>query len=91
LHSTTANKGFADVKYMKKIFYLSLTCTLLFSSPFETQKEKSFDLSVFDTKSKDIHKKAMENEKVKCRKVCDKKIYKEQKIADAISFYKKTL
>ncbi len=74
---------------MKKIIYLSLTCTLLFSSPFETPKEKSFDLSAFNTKRETVHKKAMKNKKIKCRKVCDKKIYNEQKIADAISFYKK--
>ena len=31
---------------------------------------------------------SMENKKIKCRLVCDKKIYKEQRIASAISFYK---
>ena len=30
----------------------------------------------------------MKNKKIKCRWVCDKKVYKEQKIADAISFYR---
>jgi hypothetical protein len=33
---------------------------------------------------------AMQNKKIKCRWVCDKKIYKEQKIAEAISFYKES-
>jgi len=44
--------------------------------------------SSFETKVSPENRKAMENKKVKCRWVCDKKIYKEQKIADAISFYK---
>ena len=75
---------------MKKVLFISLTISVLFSSPFDTPKEKSFDLSAFDTKRELNNEKAIKNEKIKCRKVCDKKIYNEQKIADAISFYKKT-
>ncbi len=44
----------------------------------------------FEKKCSSESKKAMENEKVKCRWVCDKRIYKEQRIAEAIEFYKKT-
>lgn len=44
--------------------------------------------SSFETKFSPENEKAMENKKIKCRWVCDKKLYKEQKIADAISFYK---
>jgi hypothetical protein len=44
---------------------------------------------MFDTKRSEVNQKVIENKKLKCRYVCDKKIYKEQKIADAISFYKR--
>lgn len=46
------------------------------------------DLAVFETKVTKENKMASENEKVKCRYVCDKKVYKEQKIHEAVSFYK---
>jgi hypothetical protein len=42
----------------------------------------------FEKKPSKLNCDAMKNEKIKCRWVCDKKIYKEQKIAEAISFYK---
>ncbi len=74
---------------MKKLLFLFLPIILLALSPFETKKPKSFDLSIFDTKRALVNTKAISNNKIKCRLVCDKKIYKEQKIADAISFYKK--
>lgn len=73
---------------MKKLTVLFTPIILLALSPFETPKEKGFDLSVFDTKRTIENIKAMKNKTVTCRYVCDKKIYKEQKIADAISFYK---
>jgi len=59
-----------------KITILFLLITSLFS---QTQFEPKVTIE---------NEKAMENEKIKCRWVCDKKIYKEQKIAEAISFYK---
>lgn len=59
-------------------------------SPFETPESNNFNLSMFDTKKSEVNVKAANNNKVKCRYVCDKKIYTEQKIAEAISFYKKT-
>ena len=46
--------------------------------------------TLYETKLSDANRAAMENKKIKCRWVCDKKIYKEQKIAEAISFYKKS-
>jgi hypothetical protein len=74
-----------------KIALCIFTATYLFAtSPFETPKENNFDLSVFDTKPTKETLKATENPMVKCRYVCDKKIYTEQKIAEAISFYKKS-
>jgi len=62
---------------------------LLFGmSPFESPKPNSFNLSAFETKATVENEKASENKKIKCRKICDKKIYNEQKIADAVGFYK---
>ncbi len=59
-----------------KTVLLLITATLLFSQ------------TEFEPKVTPENKKAMENKKIKCRWVCDKKVYKEQKIAEAISFYK---
>lgn len=73
---------------MKKILFLILPLLLEATSPFESPAPKSFNLSVFDTKRSVENEQAVANERIKCRYVCDKKIYKEQKIADAISFYK---
>jgi len=65
----------ADIMLMQKLIFLLLS-TLVFSS------------STFETRVSHENRAAMENKKIKCRWVCDKKLYKEQKIADAISFYK---
>lgn len=73
---------------MKKIYYLIFPILLHAISPFETSKPRNFDLTCFNTKETLINKKVSENEKIKCRYVCDKKIYVEQKIAEAISYYK---
>jgi len=62
---------------MKKILFLLLPVAL-------------FCEHIYDTKLTNENKKAMNNPKIKCRWVCDKKLYEEQKIADAISFYKKS-
>ncbi|MFT5660473.1 MAG: hypothetical protein ACI9TV_001114 [Sulfurimonas sp.] len=75
---------------MKKLFILLTPILVIAISPFETPKEYHLDLSKFDTKRTEENIKAMENKTVICRYVCDKKIYKEQKIADAIFFYKNT-
>jgi len=62
---------------MKKVLFLLLPIAL-------------FSEHIHDTKLTKENRDAMENKKIKCRMVCDKKIYKEQKIADAISFYKES-
>jgi len=62
---------------MKKVLFLLLPVTL-------------FCEHIYNTKLTKENRDAMENEKIKCRMVCDKKIYKEQRIADAISFYKES-
>jgi len=65
------------------------TPILLFAlSPFESPKPNIFDTSVYETKETTQTKMASENEKVKCRYVCDKKLYKEQQISNAVSYYK---
>ena len=74
-----------------KILFLTIFSISVFAlSPFETPKPKSFDTSAFNTKRGIENEKAIQNKKIMCREVCDKKIYNEQKIADAISFYKKS-
>jgi len=59
-----------------KILCLILLSTLLFSE------------HIYEKKISKENREAMQNKKIRCRWVCDKKIYTEQKIADAISFYK---
>lgn len=73
---------------MKLLTILLCPIILLASSPFETPKEHGFDLSKFDTKRTLENTMAIKNKVVTCRYICDKKLYKEQKIADAIFFYK---
>jgi hypothetical protein len=62
---------------MKKFLFLLLPSLLFCEKIYETELSAT-------------NRAAMENKKIKCRWVCDKKIYKEQKIAEAISFYKKS-
>jgi len=73
---------------MKKLFFLILPALLFSQSPFETPKNKQFEYLAFETKQSIEAQKATKNSKIKCRLVCDKKIYKEQKISEAIEFYK---
>jgi len=75
---------------MKKLLFLLFPILLFAVGPFETKNSENFDLSVFDTKRDAVNTQAINNKKIRCRYVCDKKLYKEQKIADAISFYKGT-
>ncbi|WP_041675087.1 hypothetical protein [Sulfurimonas autotrophica] len=44
--------------------------------------------TIYAAKASKQNIEAMHNPKIKCRWVCDKKIYKEQKISEAVSFYK---
>ena len=61
--------------FMKKTIFLLLPTLLLCEKIYDTHFSKA-------------NHAAMENKKIKCRWVCDKKIYTEQKIAEAVSFYK---
>lgn len=74
---------------MKKIVLILLFCIVVSGdSPFETLKPKSFDLSCFDTLNSVATQIVPESQQIRCRYVCDKRLYKEQKIAEAILFYK---
>lgn len=75
---------------MRKVFLLLLAALLFGDSPFETPAPRSFNLSVFNTSSNNQNTEASQNSRITCRYVCDKKIYKEQVISDAISFYKRS-
>jgi len=71
-----------------KLFIILFVPIILFAQgPFDTPAPHSFKLSVFNTQKTIENKQAVENEKIKCRRVCDKKIYKEQVMGDAITFY----
>lgn len=61
---------------------LVATCSVLVN--------KEVNTTVYESKKNEINTQAAENEKIKCRYVCDKKVYKEQKISEAIEFYKKS-
>lgn len=71
-----------------KTTLILLPLSLLAFSPFESAKPNSFDTSVYETKETIENKKASYNKKITCRYVCDKKVYKEQQISSAVSFYK---
>lgn len=66
---------------MKQILFL------LFASVLFAQNAQNAQIN-FEKQASRENTEAMQNEKIKCRWVCDKKLYKEQKIAEAISFYK---
>jgi len=66
----------ADFWCMKIVLFIVLISTALFAE------------HIYEKKASKENLKAMENRKIKCRLVCDKKLYKEQKIADALSFYR---
>jgi len=72
-----------------KYLLMILPLLLFAKSPFETLDMKNMDLSIYETKKSEENLQASKNVKVTCRLICDKKVYKEQKISDAIEFYKK--
>ncbi|MBE0513484.1 hypothetical protein [Sulfurimonas sp.] len=70
-----------------KLLLLLFPLLLIAESPFES-KPSSFDMSAYETKKSELNVMAGNNSKIRCRYVCDKKIYKEQEISDALEFYK---
>jgi len=75
---------------MKKKFILFLPVLIFATSPFETPPPNSFNTSLYNTKETKENTQASKNSKITCRYICDKKIYNEQKISEAVEFYKKT-
>ncbi|WP_373035726.1 hypothetical protein [Sulfurimonas sp.] len=73
---------------MNKIVFSFFPMLLFALSPFESAGQKSFEMSTYETKKSSENEQASNNPKIKCRLVCDKKVYKEQKISEAIEFYK---
>jgi len=71
-----------------KIALILLPLSLFALSPFDSPKANTFDTSVYETKETLENKQAGNNKKITCRYVCDKKVYKEQQISSAVSFYK---
>lgn len=72
---------------MKCLIYLTLPLLLNAQSPFESVATAPHMADMFNSTKNKIYIKVSENEKIKCRYVCDKKIYREQVIADAIAYY----
>ena len=68
---------------MRWLIYLTLPLFLYAQSPFESVFTAPHKTSMFNTK---IDKK-IKDKKIMCRIVCDKKIYREQVIREAIAFY----
>ena len=76
---------------MKRSFFIFIPVILFGLSPFESPAPNKFELSAYETKKSVENRQASENTKIKCRMVCDKKIYKEQRISDAVEFYKNSI
>ncbi|MCF6330144.1 MAG: hypothetical protein L3I99_01190 [Sulfurimonas sp.] len=72
---------------MRKIILFLFSISLFAQGPFESITTPPHQTSMFNSTKNELNIKASENEKIKCRYVCDKKIYKEQVISDAITFY----
>ncbi|MEA2091315.1 MAG: hypothetical protein U9O83_02990 [Campylobacterota bacterium] len=73
---------------MYRVLFIFFPMLLFGVSPFESPQPNSFELSAYETKKSVENEEASKNSKIRCRLVCDKKIYNEQRIAEAISFYK---
>lgn len=73
---------------MIKLSFLLLPLLLVAQTPFDTVAAKNVDMSAYEKKKSYAVEQASKNVKVTCRLVCDKRVYKEQKISDAIEFYK---
>lgn len=73
--------------HMIKILFLLTPLLLTAQTPFDTVA-KNVDVSAYEKKKSKEVEQASKNVKVTCRLVCDKKVYKEQKISEAIEFYK---
>lgn len=75
---------------MIKLLFLLFICFGSLVATCSVVVSKKVDTTIYESKKNEINTQAAENEKIKCRYVCDKKVYKEQKISEAIEFYKKS-
>lgn len=73
---------------MIKLLFLLSPLLLIAKTPFESVAAKNVDMSAYEKKKSQEVEQASKNVKVTCRLVCDKKVYKEQRISEAIEFYK---
>lgn len=73
---------------MMKLLTLCIPILLLALSPFETPEPNYFNTKVYEGKVTKANKQVSKNKKITCRYVCDKKVYKEQQISAAVSYYK---
>lgn len=73
---------------MMKITLILIPLSLLALSPFDSPQPKSFDTSIYETIETIENKQAGKNKKITCKYICNKKVYKEQQISSAVSFYK---
>jgi len=76
---------------MIKLLFILLPVLLIAQTPFDTVTAKNVDVSAYETKKNRASEQASKNVKVTCRLVCDKKVYKEQMISEAIEFYKNSI
>ncbi|MDQ1245626.1 MAG: hypothetical protein QG565_1967 [Campylobacterota bacterium] len=74
--------------HMIKLLFLLTPILLTAQTPFDTAVAKNINMSAYEKKKSKEVELASKNVKVTCRLVCDKKVYKEQKISEAIEFYK---
>jgi len=72
---------------MRWLIYLILPLFLNAQSPFDSIITPPHQADIFNSSKNKLYIRVSENEKIRCRYVCDKKLYKEQVIADAITFY----
>ncbi|QOY52148.1 hypothetical protein [Candidatus Sulfurimonas baltica] len=73
---------------MIKILILLFPLLLFGLSPFESSNSDSFKSSTHKINKSNKKIVASKNTQIRCRCVCDKRMYKEQKISDAVLFYK---
>lgn len=73
---------------MKALFLIFPLLTYAQYPVEQKTKSRDFDVSIYEKKKEPLNEQAEKNSKIRCRYVCDKKLYKEQKISEAIEFYK---
>lgn len=73
---------------MNRILILLFPLLLFGLNPFEPSDSGSLKHSTHKTDKSKKKMMSSKNTQIRCRCVCDKRAYKEQKISDAVLFYK---